>query len=152
MRIVLLILGVLILAVVALFGWRSYASQGMGVPEFSGALRPCPESPNCVLSTVPAASESFIEPLAGGDDSSWQALQKAIADTGGEIRNVDEDYLWATYTSSIFRFVDDVEMHRRPSENRIEVRSASRVGYSDLGANRKRVESIRQAFQGATGI
>ena len=148
MRIALIVVGVLVLAVVGLFGWRSYATQNVMVPGFSGSLRPCPDTPNCVVSTAATSSQSAIEALMGGDADSWTRVQEAITATGGELRKVEQDYLWATYTSTVFRFVDDVEMHRRPGDDRIEVRSASRTGYSDLGANRKRIEAIRSQHGG----
>ncbi|CAB1059228.1 hypothetical protein D1BOALGB6SA_3986 [Olavius sp. associated proteobacterium Delta 1] len=49
--------------------------------------------------------------------------------------------------SLIFQFVDDVELLFSDEKNLIHVKSASRIGYSDLGANRKRVERIRLAFE-----
>jgi uncharacterized protein (DUF1499 family) len=55
-------------------------------------------------------------------------------------------YLHAEARSLIFRFVDDVEFLIDPGQRRIQVRSASRIGYSDFGVNRRRVERIRQAF------
>jgi len=57
-----------------------------------------------------------------------------------------EDYLHAEAKSLIFRFVDDVEFYFPATEKLIHVRSASRVGHSDLGVNRKRVEEIRSRF------
>ena len=57
----------------------------------------------------------------------------------------EEDYIRVEYTSRLFRFVDDVEFYF-PEEPVIHVRSASRLGYSDLGANRRRVERIRELF------
>ena len=56
-------------------------------------------------------------------------------------------YLRAEFRSRLFRFVDDVELLVDPEAARIEIRSASRVGHSDLGVNRKRVEVIRAAFE-----
>jgi uncharacterized protein (DUF1499 family) len=57
-----------------------------------------------------------------------------------------DDYLHAEARSLIFRFVDDVEFYLPAPEKVIHVRSASRVGYSDMGVNRKRVEEIRRRF------
>ena len=57
------------------------------------------------------------------------------------------EYIHAECTSLIFRFVDDVEFLLDEEKYLIHVRSASRVGYSDLGVNRKRIETIRQQFQ-----
>ena len=61
------------------------------------------------------------------------------------------DYLYAEFTSLIFRFVDDVEFSFDDGNKLIHFRSASRLGYSDLGANRKRMEEIRKGFEGASG-
>jgi len=56
-------------------------------------------------------------------------------------------YLHVEFRSTLFRFVDDVEFVIDEPQGLIHIRSASRVGYSDLGANRKRMEKIRLAFQ-----
>ena len=63
---------------------------------------------------------------------------KIVAQTG--------DYLYVEFTSLIFRFVDDVEFLVDHAENVIHFRSASRVGYSDLGANKKRMLNIKERF------
>ena len=56
------------------------------------------------------------------------------------------DYLAATFETPFFRFVDDMEFRMVPEKKRIQIRSASRVGYSDMGTNRKRVERFRKVF------
>ena len=70
-----------------------------------------------------------------------------IRDMGGVIREQREDYLAATFTSSIFRYVDDLEIRVDVAAGQIHLRSASRVGRSDLGANRARVERLKAALQ-----
>jgi uncharacterized protein (DUF1499 family) len=57
-----------------------------------------------------------------------------------------DDYIHAEYTSALFRFVDDVELYFDKAKKIIHVRSASRVGYGDMGVNRKRVEELRALF------
>jgi uncharacterized protein (DUF1499 family) len=113
-----------------------------------GRLRPCPSSPNCVSSQ--AADESHrVEPLAFEGDAAavLEGLRRAIVSLpGARIVSVDDGYLHAEFTSRVFRFVDDVELLVDPERRLVHVRSASRVGYSDLGANRRRVEAIRAAF------
>jgi uncharacterized protein (DUF1499 family) len=47
----------------------------------------------------------------------------------------------------VFGFVDDLELHLRPAEKLIAVRSAARLGHSDLGVNRKRVEGLRAVLR-----
>ena len=59
----------------------------------------------------------------------------------------EPDYIYVEFTSRLFRFVDDVEFLFDDTAGVIHFRSASRAGRSDLGANRRRMESIRAAFQ-----
>jgi uncharacterized protein (DUF1499 family) len=57
-----------------------------------------------------------------------------------------ENYIHAECQSALLGFVDDLELHFRPDQGEIGVRSASRLGRSDLGVNRKRVETLRSAL------
>ena len=121
----------------------------MATGIIQGTLSPCPNSPNCVSSQSSDPSH-FIEPLTY-HDSQTQArarLLKIIESMPRTqiVSNIDK-YLHVEFTSLIFRFVDDVEFLFEEGKNLIHVRSASRVGYSDLGMNRKRIETIREQFQ-----
>ncbi len=110
-------------------------------------LNPCPASPNCVCSD--ATGDHAIAPFKfnGPPDQAWQAVKKALLSLPRtKIITETERKLHAESTSLVFRFVDDVELELRPEQGIIAVRSASRVGYSDLGANRRRIEAIRAAF------
>ena len=78
--------------------------------------------------------------------ASLEQVKAAITSTGGIITREQPYYISATYTSSIFRFVDDVEI-RDSQDGLIHIRSASRVGYSDRGVNKKRVEAIHAAIK-----
>jgi len=69
-----------------------------------------------------------------------------IGEMGGSVQLEKADYLAATFTSSLFRFVDDLELRIDTVQKTIHLRSASRVGHSDLGVNRKRVERLKNAF------
>jgi uncharacterized protein (DUF1499 family) len=111
----------------------------------AGGLAPCPASPNCVSSDA-ADSAHAIPPLdlAVAPDQAWRAARAAlegmprtrvVTDTGS--------YLHAECTSAIFRFVDDLELQLRAGEGRIAMRSASRLGYGDMGVNRRRAENLR---------
>jgi uncharacterized protein (DUF1499 family) len=109
-----------------------------------GHLRPCPPSPNCVCSEADDAHH--IEALILRVDPAvvWQILSKMIAALPRtRIVTLTGDYLHAECRSALFRFVDDLELELRAQDNRIAVRSASRLGYWDLGVNRKRVERLR---------
>ncbi len=107
-----------------------------------GQLSPCPESPNCVSSQ--AADETHqVEPLPLPPDPEL-AMERALGSLERvTIREKRPGYRWATVESRLFRFVDDVELLAVPSASHIEVRSASRTGYGDMGVNRQRVQELR---------
>jgi uncharacterized protein (DUF1499 family) len=111
---------------------------------------PCPASPNCVCSDD-ASSRHLIASLhfTGPVDQAWAAARQAVqALPGTRIVSEREDYLHAESTSALFGFVDDLELHLRRGVGEIAVRSASRLGRSDFGVNRRRVEQLRSALAG----
>lgn len=125
-------------------GKQSKKVANAGLVE--GALQACPNRPSCVCSTE-QKEQHAIAPLkipAGTEDAiaAVAAVVKSMPNT--QVIEQKDDYLHATFTSKIFRFVDDVEFLL--DGDVLQVRSVSRVGYSDLGANRKRVEAIRKKF------
>ena len=131
------------LVLLALFALAVPAS---GEPE-GGAFAPCPDKPNCVSSLAPDADHR-VEPfaLAGDPDAAWSALRAAVlAMPRTAIVEERPGYLHAECTSRIFRFVDDLELRRSEEGERVDVRSASRTGYGDMGVNRERVEALRTA-------
>jgi uncharacterized protein (DUF1499 family) len=137
----------LLIILAALLTILSCASSPPKVQLVDGKLRACPNSPNCVSSESDRAS-SQIEPLAfqGPPEKAWDNLKEALQEMGGKIQEERDGYLWATFTSRVFRFVDDVEFRMVSTHGMIHVRSGSRVGYSDLGVNRRRVEKMRTLF------
>lgn len=121
--------------------------------ESDNKLPLCPNSPNCVSSQA-KDQDHFVAPfqLAVPDNEAWTALKTALQSLPRiKITRETEHYLHLEATSLIFRFIDDVEFILLPEQQRIDVRSASRTGHSDLGVNRKRVELIRNKLQ-RTGI
>jgi uncharacterized protein (DUF1499 family) len=96
-----------------------------------------------------ADDDHHIEPLRieGSRQEVLRHLKAAIA-TMPRMRVVAEEggYLRAEATSLFFRFVDDMEFLAEEGSPVVHVRSSSRVGYQDLGANRARVERIRKAL------
>ena len=118
-----------------------------GASLVDGRLRPCPQRPNCVSSQSPLPG-SHIAPLVfdGSPEKAWQKLKEAVIDLGGTVCKDQPGYLWTTFTSRVFRFVDDAEFRMVPDEGVIHVRSAARVGYTDLGVNRRRMERLRVIF------
>jgi len=109
-------------------------------------LAPCPDRPNCV-SSLATDEEHRVEPFAATGEEFWRALRAAVAALP-RTRIVEEEpgYLHAECTSRIFRFVDDLELTQSEPSERVDVRSASRVGYGDWGVNRARVEALREAL------
>ncbi len=147
-----------IVAIIALFVLGQVSSSGAAPGLVENRLARCPHTMNCVCSEYPDDSAHFIEPIALSGTDPSDALEKAravISALGGKIQSDAENYLAATFTSSLFRFVDDLEIRLDATQRVLHVRSASRVGRSDLGANRKRVEELRkrlaQAIQTGQG-
>jgi len=114
-------------------------------------LAACPETPNCVSSQA-HDEKHYIEPInySGTRQGAHDSLLRIIeSEKRTEILTNQENYIRVEFTSALFRFVDDVEFYlseEQDDERVIHVRSASRVGHSDLGANRKRIERIRSRF------
>ena len=114
-------------------------------------LKACPTSPNCVLSTAAADEKHRVTPFPfTGSPTDALARVKAAALSFPRTAVVEEapGYLRMTFTSAVFRFVDDVEFEVDEAAKVVNVRSASRVGRSDFGVNRKRVEAIRKKLGG----
>lgn len=112
----------------------------------AGRLAPCPSSPNCVSSDASEHRHRVqAYRLSVDPGHAWQALRQVVADLA-RTRVIEEsvDYLHVECRSMLWGFIDDLEFHLRPSSAEIAVRSASRLGYSDLGVNRRRVERIRR--------
>ena len=135
------VVGLAVLGVLAFFGLGVMSQGGTAPGLVDGRLSPCPESPNCVSSEVETAPEKAVEPL---QLEAWDNLPSVIAAQGGTVTSQTKDYISAEFKSAVFGFVDDVEFSR--SETQVHLRSASRVGYSDAGANAARVAELRSAL------
>jgi uncharacterized protein (DUF1499 family) len=114
-------------------------------------LRPCPDKPNCVQTYDPLDTSHFQLPLELKENEKQTALAitSAINETGGRI--ISETalvpsgyYLHAEYESNWLKFVDDVEVVIK--DGLIHMRSASRLGHSDLGVNAERFEKIKASY------
>jgi len=113
---------------------------------FTGAFDPCPDTPNCVSTQAkPADEEHYLAPIpiTGDPDA---ALAKAIEVLTEMPRTklVEQqgDYARLEARSLIFRFVDDIELYLDRENGVLHARSAARVGRSDLGVNRKRMNEF----------
>lgn len=117
----------------------------------NGELMPCPKTPNCVSSQA-ADEKHYIQPIhytGAQQDAQHRLLQILASEKRAKIITAEQNYIQVEFTSALFRFVDDVEFHFpevQVAQKVILVRSASRVGSSDFGVNRKRIEMIRNKF------
>lgn len=136
-------------AILLLTGCATMSGSELDLTE-EGRLPPCPSSPNCVSSDAdPSDGTHYIEPLQidGDAQAAWQRLIEYLeSESAYTIVEQRENYLRAEARTKILRFVDDVIFHLRPEEGAIAMRSSSRLGYSDLGKNRRRLEALRTAL------
>ena len=122
----------------------------LGVRE--GKLKAPSTRPNSVSSQAalwpghPQLAYASIAPLAvAGDGAAAMAkLRRLVESTpGARVVQGDAGYLRAEYTTPLMRYTDDVEFWFDAAAGVVQVRSASRLGYSDRGANRARIEALR---------
>jgi uncharacterized protein (DUF1499 family) len=110
-------------------------------------LAPCPASPNCVSSLASTESQRVEALRYSGDAAQAQSRLLNVLKGMESVRivHLEEDYIHAEFRSALLGFVDDVEFLFDPP-GAIQMRSASRIGYSDFGVNRQRVAAIRARF------
>ncbi|MEJ2755537.1 MAG: DUF1499 domain-containing protein [Gammaproteobacteria bacterium] len=107
-----------------------------------GHLMVCPNKPNCVSSQMDADRHRDLE-IEGGQAAFDQIRKHLFMQPAVQVMREGQRYIHAVYTTKLFGFADDLELYL-DDDDRIQVRSASRVGYSDMNANRKRVEALRE--------
>jgi uncharacterized protein (DUF1499 family) len=132
--------------VASLLSFSGDRPTNLGVKN--GALTTCPASPNCV-SSQSGDAEHQIAPLtykATPAEAIGQLKEIIEKSDNAKIITAEHNYIYAEFTSKLMGFVDDVEFYLDPESATIQVRSASRIGESDLGVNRKRIEAIRSQF------
>jgi uncharacterized protein (DUF1499 family) len=127
----------------SLFSCSGTRPANLGIKD--GRLADCPSSPNCVSSDASDSAHSISAfQLIVPPNEAWRALRALLEELPRvQIITANEDYIHAECSSAFFGFVDDLELHLRSAQNSIAVRSASRLGHSDFGVNRKRVENLR---------
>ncbi|PZU92820.1 MAG: DUF1499 domain-containing protein [Pseudanabaena sp.] len=131
----------------AIFSFSGTRPSNLGLTA-DGKLLSCPDSPNCV-SSQDTDAEHQIAPLTfTGDPAEAIANLKAVISKmpRAKIITAEGNYIYAEFTSAFMGYVDDVEFYLNTENGVIDVRSASRLGKSDLGVNRDRIETIRQMF------
>ncbi|MFM7602504.1 MAG: DUF1499 domain-containing protein [Pseudanabaena sp.] len=127
----------------AIFSFSGTRPTNIGVTD--GKLLACPDSPNCVSSQSTDAEHKIAPLTYTGDPAKALADLKAVIQRmpRTKIITAEGNYIYTEFTSAFMGYVDDVEFYLNTDKSIIEVRSASRLGKSDLGVNRDRVEAIR---------
>ena len=134
-------IGLVIFVLVSFFIMGKKSQSGSAPGLSNNKLAEVSSKPNCVSSEARTPDGKKVAPF---HPDQWEALKAAVKSSGGVITNETDSYFSAEFTSSFFKFVDDFEARR--NEEFVHVRSASRVGYSDRGVNKKRIEALRNAI------
>jgi uncharacterized protein (DUF1499 family) len=135
--------------ILAFLVWNNHIFAGMAPTNIgvnNGKLTACPATPNCVNSQISVNDSQKIAPiqLTGDTPTTIAKLKQIIASMPRtNILKETDNYLHVEFTSKLMGFVDDVEFYIDSDNKLIQVRSASRLGESDLGVNRQRIEEIR---------
>lgn len=134
-----------------MFNFSGKRPQALGVRD-GRFTAPTNDKPNWVSSQVDTNDAHHIHAYTvEGEHSDAMTRLLAVLLARPECRIVTQlaDYIHAEFKTKLMGFVDDVEFYLAPSGREIHVRSASRLGYSDLGVNRARLEELREAFDDA---
>ena len=134
-----------------LLSFLALGCAGAGGPTLgvvNGNLAPCPAAPHCV-SSQNAAGLHATEPIAY-ETSREEARERFVSIIRSmrraEVLTDSPDYIHAVFTSRLFHYVDDVEIYLDDRAKVAHIRSSSRAGFYDFGANRRRVKEIRERF------
>lgn len=148
----LLIFISLLTGLVALSGCSAFTEHSIGLQSDTQRndqrLTPCPHWPRCVSSDSSRESH-YIEAftLMGNPQAAWQQAIIAVRNMP-RTRVITENavYLHAEIDSPWDFYIDDLELHFRPQQQKIAVRSSGRIGYYDFAVNQKRIEALRQTL------
>lgn len=143
----LTIAAVILIATMPLLSCTGKRPADLGVA--AGTFAACPSAPNCVSSDASDGAHRIAPlQLAVAPATAWPAVREFVATEMPRTAIVTEtaDYLHVECRSAMLGFVDDLELHLRPGTGSIAVRSASRLGHSDFGVNRSRIEDLRAAL------
>lgn len=151
MKIALITIFILIaLSIALLFILGKYSQKGQAPGLVNGSLSMCSEKPNCICSEYKDDIGHYIEAVTNiqnGEIDKMHIVVSTIKKMKGVIQIEKGNYIAATFTSSIFGFVDDLEIRADSSKGILHFRSASRVGHGDMGVNRKRIELFKTLFR-----
>ena len=147
MKIIILTLILILIIISGYFYLLGRQSRQQQPPSLVNAqLAACGEKPNCVCSEKQFDQKHYIQAIdySQKPNITTDTLREIIADMQGQIVHQDDVTISATFSSSLFGFVDDMAIRLDANKQQIHVRSASRVGHSDGGINRRRIEAFRK--------
>jgi len=155
LKVLIILVSIFVLTVVVRLsiGYFSADRIATGLVKSEGAnhtLSGCDNLNNCTASTA-STGKNHIEPIAyqqSNDKVIEQAAAAISAQKGAMIKTQDANYLHATYKTALLGYIDDLELLLDNSSGVLHIRSASRIGRSDFGANRKRIEALRSLLKG----
>lgn len=141
----MILLAAIVLAIGGLLSFVVMAAisrKGTAPGLVDGKLAPLPETPNAHFQTVPLPDGTTADASA----SLKAALQQL---PGTTIVTEEGTYLAAESRTGLLGFVDDIEVLVREEDREVDIRSASRIGHSDLGANEARIARLRELWTAA---
>jgi uncharacterized protein (DUF1499 family) len=144
----LIVLGILFVLLVV---WARSAGRPGTLGLRDGQLAPCPDTPNCVSTGAEDPSQQMEAIAFTGTPEEARSRLLAVVRSMPRTRVITEgeDYLHVEFRTPVIGFIDDVEFLIDGDDGRIHFRSASRLGQSDFGVNRKRMEEVTRRFGGA---
>ncbi len=147
--VIIIIVALIVAAILVLFvlGQMSQSGEANGLVD--AKLTKCPDKPNCICTEFEADVTHYTDPIVFTQSNSLDflpRLKNSAREMGGSVQAETDNYLAFTFTSLIFRFVDDLEIRIDTDQDMIHMRSASRVGRSDGGVNKKRIEQLKKLF------
>jgi len=146
-KMIFYLIGILVLIIVVqMFVKNSIVPSNIGV--IKGELAPLPKTPNCV-SSFAIDMDKYVEPLpfVGDFEESKEKLLRVMKEYGTmSVVTEEGNYMHIVFTTGKMKFNDDVELLFDLTLNKIYYRSASRVGYGDMGLNKERYASIKKEY------
>lgn len=135
----------ILIVLVIVFGIVLKGGKELSLGISEGKFQPCPGTPNCVSSQA-QSKEAYMEAISTGglETEVVMKIARSVIEKSNRAKVVESDgpYLRAEFKSLIFRFVDDVEFYHDFDKGLLHFKSASRLGMSDMGVNRKRMEKL----------
>lgn len=127
------------------FFYLGHKSQNMEMRSTlnHNLLNPCAEKPNCVTTFPTKDTSHSIKPMEVKEFT----FKKLVIPQNCKLVKEQQNYQYYLCKSSIFGFTDDLEFLYDANDNKLHARSESRVGHSDMGANRERVQAIFNSLQ-----